>query len=85
VRRGAHVQATDGRVGRVDEFVVDPLSHRITDLVMREGHLWGTKTVSIPVEQIDEIEEKTVYLKLDKAGVEKLPTIDLQTSLVHHA
>lgn len=77
VRRGAHVRATDGRMGRVDEFLVDPCNHRITHLVMREGHLWGAKEVSIPVAQIASIGEDTVYLKLDKAGVEQLPAIPL--------
>ena len=77
VRRGAHVDATDGRVGRVDEFVVEPSKHVITHLVMREGHLWGAQDVSIPVSQIDFVEEDTVHLKLDKAGVEELPILAL--------
>jgi sporulation protein YlmC with PRC-barrel domain len=77
VRRGARVEATDGHVGRVDEFLVDPTSEHITHLVMREGHLWGQKDVSIPVEQIDRIEEDTVYLKLDKTSIEALPTIPI--------
>jgi sporulation protein YlmC with PRC-barrel domain len=85
VRRGAYVQATDGRVGRVDEFLVDPRNHHINHLVMREGRLWGQKDVSIPVAQIDRIEEDTVYLKLDKAGVEKLPAIPLHRPLLNLA
>ena len=44
VRRGTRVEATDGRVGRVDEFLVDPVSDHITHLIMREGHLWVQKT-----------------------------------------
>ncbi len=47
VRRGTHVEATDGFVGRVDEFVVNPENSHITHLVMREGHLWGQKDVII--------------------------------------
>lgn len=42
IHRGAHVQATDGFVGRVEEFLVAPSSGRITHLVLREGRLWGT-------------------------------------------
>jgi hypothetical protein len=38
VRRGTRVEATDGYVGRVDEFVVNPKNCHITHLVMREGH-----------------------------------------------
>lgn len=78
VRRGARVEATDGRVGRVDEFLVDPLNGHITHLVLREGHLWGQKDVTIPVSQIDRIKEDTVYLKLDKHSIEKLPAIPVR-------
>jgi sporulation protein YlmC with PRC-barrel domain len=75
IRRGARVEATDGHVGRVDEFLVDPTNGYITHLVLREGHLWGQKDVTIPVSQIDHIEEDSVYLKLDKHSIEMLPTI----------
>jgi sporulation protein YlmC with PRC-barrel domain len=77
VRRGAHVEATDGKVGRVDEFLVDPETEYITHLVLREGHLWGQKDVIIPVSDIDHIEEDTVYVKLDKHGIEALPAIPI--------
>jgi sporulation protein YlmC with PRC-barrel domain len=78
VRRGAKVRATDGRVGQVDEFLVDPETGHITHLVLREGLPWDKKHVNVPVSEIDRIEENTVYLKLDKKGVGELPFIQLQ-------
>jgi len=78
VRRGARVNATDGYVGQVDELLVNPTNGHITHLVMRKGHLWDEKDVSIPVSEIDHGEERTVYLKLDKQGVGKLPTIPIR-------
>jgi sporulation protein YlmC with PRC-barrel domain len=78
VRRGARVRATDGRVGWVDEFVVEPASGDITHLVMRDGHLWGQEEVTIPVSAIERIEANTVFLKLDKGSVEALPTVPVQ-------
>ena len=75
VRRGARVRATDGRVGRIDEFLVEPESGQITHLVLREGHLWGQKVITIPVSEIDHIDEKVVYLKVDKKNVEEMPAI----------
>jgi sporulation protein YlmC with PRC-barrel domain len=78
VRRGARVRATDGRVGQVDEFLVDPESGHITHLVLREGLPWDRKHVNVPVSEIDRIEENTVYLKLDKKGVGDLPFIPLR-------
>jgi sporulation protein YlmC with PRC-barrel domain len=78
VRRGTHVHARDGRVGRVDEFLVDPANGHITHLVLREGHLWGQEDVTVPISEIARIEEDTVYLKLDKEQIEALPTIPVR-------
>jgi sporulation protein YlmC with PRC-barrel domain len=79
IRRGTKVEATDGRVGQVDELLVDSANDHITHLVLREGHLWGQKDVTIPVSEIDRIGEDTVYLKIDKQRIEELPTVP-----VHH-
>jgi sporulation protein YlmC with PRC-barrel domain len=78
IHRGARVHATDGHVGQVDEFLIDPTDEHITHLVLREGHLWGQKDVTIPVSQIDRIEENTVYLKLDKRHIEALPAVPVR-------
>ena len=75
IRRGTPVKATDGTVGKVDEFLVDPDNDVITHLVLREGHLWGKKDVTIPVSEIKKIAEEAVYLKLDKKAIETLPTV----------
>lgn len=74
VHRGARVEATDGKVGTLGEFLVNPLTGHISRLILMAGHLWGKKEVSIPVSAIDFIEEDTVYLKLDKKAVESLPS-----------
>ena len=78
VRRGAKVQATDGRVGRVDEFVVDTEDGQITHLVLRDDKLWGQKEITIPVACFDRFEENTVYLNIDKTAVGNLPAIPVQ-------
>jgi sporulation protein YlmC with PRC-barrel domain len=78
VQRGARVHATDGPIGRVDEFLVEPESGHITHLVLREGHLWDPRDVTIPISEIDRIEENAVHLKLDKHSVEVLPVIPVR-------
>lgn len=75
IHRGTPVEATDGQVGRVDEFLVDPENDIITHLVLREGHLWGKRDVTIPVSKIEKITDGAVYLNLDKKSLETLPTI----------
>lgn len=78
IRRGTPVRATDGEVGKVDEFLVDPENDNISHLVLREGHLWGKRDVTIPVSEIDKIADEAVYLKLDKETIETLPTIPIR-------
>jgi sporulation protein YlmC with PRC-barrel domain len=77
IDRGSRVVATDGFIGHVDEFIIDPVNKQITYLVLREGHLWGQKEVTLPVTEIDRIEDDTIYLKLSKAEVEKLPKMPI--------
>lgn len=78
IHRGTAVEATDRRVGKVDEFLVDPKNNNITHLVLREGHLWDKKDVTIPVSEIKEITEEAVYLKLDTKAIAMLPTVPVR-------
>jgi sporulation protein YlmC with PRC-barrel domain len=75
VRRWARVKATNGDIGQVDEFIVDPESKYVTHLVLKEGLPWKKKQITIPVSEIERIENYTVYLKLNKQAVKALPTV----------
>ena len=79
---GAHVQAADGRVGTVSELGAAEEGAAATHFTLQEGHLWGKKAVTLPLSAIDRIEGDTVYLKLDKKAVEKLPTVPLKRAFV---
>jgi hypothetical protein len=78
IRRGTPVKAADGRVGNVDEFLVDTQNDSITHLVLREGHLWGNRDISIPVSEIDRIADDAVYLKLKKKVIATLPAVPVR-------
>lgn len=78
VRRGAEVKATDGYVGKVDEFVVDPQNNCITHLVLREGHQWNKKELTLPLSAIASMEEDLVHLNLDKKTAKTLPAIPIR-------
>jgi len=78
VRRGTRVRATDGWVGRVDEFIVGPVSGNITHLCLRKGHPWKERDVCIPISQIERIEEKVVYLNVDKNTITSMPSVPVK-------
>jgi hypothetical protein len=82
IRRGARVHTIDGHnIGKVDEFLVDPTDCHLTHLVMREGHLWATKEIAIPISELKYIGEGEVHLKLSRAQVEQLPEIPIHRGM----
>jgi sporulation protein YlmC with PRC-barrel domain len=78
VSKGVRVLATDGEVGKIDEFVIDPETHRVTHLVLRQHNIFGKWIVTIPVTEIERADMDFVELKLDKAAIEELPAVALK-------
>lgn len=79
VYRNARVKATNGTVGRLREFLVNPTDGQITHLVLREGYIWGQEAFTIPISIVDRFEEETVYLKLNKRAIAAFQTVP-----IHH-
>ena len=77
VRRGEHVHATDGPIGRVQGLVIDPDSHHVTHVLLQEGHLRGRKEVAIPISAVTGIADG-IRLNITKQQVQDLPPVDLQ-------
>jgi len=78
LRRGARVEANDGYVGQVDELLINSNSMQVTHLVLLERHILQKREITIPVSQIDRIDQGTLYLKLDRQSIEALPTTPIQ-------
>jgi sporulation protein YlmC with PRC-barrel domain len=77
VRRGDHVHATDGTIGRVQGLVIEPSSHHVTHVLLQEGHLWGRKEVAIPIRTVTRVEEDGIKLNISKQQVQDLPPVDI--------
>jgi sporulation protein YlmC with PRC-barrel domain len=72
IERGEAVHALDGAIGRVHGCRVDPGDHRVTHVLLGEGHLWGRREVAIPASAVTKI-ENGIWLNLTKKQVEDLP------------
>lgn len=77
VRRGEHVHAKDGAIGRVQGLVVDPGDHHVTHVLLDEGHLWGQKRVAVPISAVTGVDSDGVRLDLTKDEVRDLPPVDV--------
>jgi sporulation protein YlmC with PRC-barrel domain len=75
VSRGEPVHALDGAIGRVEGLRVDPGDHRVTHVLLQEGHLWGRRDVVIPASAVTKV-ENGIWLNLTKEQVENLPAAD---------
>jgi sporulation protein YlmC with PRC-barrel domain len=74
VRPGLTVCATDGEIGQVHGLVVEPGGHRVTHVLLKEGHIWGRKEVAIPISAVTKIGTMLIHLSITKHQVETLPT-----------
>ncbi|GMQ79198.1 MAG: hypothetical protein BMS9Abin02_1759 [Anaerolineae bacterium] len=77
IHRGSKVRASDGHIGQVDEFIVNPANNQISHLILVERHLFGRREVTIPIDQIEQIDQDIVYLKIEKKAVRALPDVPL--------
>ncbi len=79
VRRGEHVQATDGAIGRVQGLVIDQKSRHVTHVLLQEGHLWGKKEVAIPIGAVAKVDpDDGIRLTITKQQVHDLPPVDIE-------
>jgi hypothetical protein len=72
---GYHLQASDGTIGHVCDFMMDDQSWAIDQLVIKTGHRFYGKEVRIPSSKVDRIswDESKVFVNLTREAVEQSP------------
>lgn len=75
--RGFHIQATDGAIGHVDEFLVDE-TWAVRYLVVDVSNWPGGKSVLISPGAVEKVNspDKKILLKLTRAEVAASPSVD---------
>jgi len=77
--KGYNIEATDGTIGHVTDFMMDKESWAIRSLVVKTGHRFSGNEVQILVSKVDRIsyEKSTVFVNLTKQAVEQSPANEL--------
>lgn len=70
IQPGASVDATDGRLGAVDEVLVRPETGELVTLIVRRG--WSDRRLHVDASQVDNIEGDTVRLRITREEAERL-------------
>ncbi len=75
---GYTIQARDGTMGHVSDFIVDFQDWRISHLVVKTGHRLSGKEVQISTSEVERIsyEESAIVVKLSSKAVELSPSHD---------
>ena len=91
---GHHIQATDGEIGHVDDFIIDDETWAIRYLVVATNNWWPGKKVLVSPQWIERISwnESKVFVKLSRETIKQSPeysenfllTRDYETILHRH-
>ena len=73
---GYHLQANDGIIGHVCDFMIDTQSWAIRHLVIKTGHRFSGKEVQIPTREVARISypDSTVFVNMTMEIVQQSPT-----------
>ena len=71
VVKGYNVEASDGSIGEVADFLISGRNWVLREMVVESGHWYSGKGIQIPTEKISRISynESTVYVESTKAAI----------------
>jgi PRC-barrel domain len=74
---GYQIEANDGTIGHVLDFMINTESWAIGQLVIKTGHRFSGNEVLIPTTKVDRVsyEKSTVFVNLTRADVEQSPRL----------
>ena len=70
--RGDHVRATDGDLGHVHALRIDPDSHQVTHVLLKQGHWGARQDVAIPFGKVAGLDDG-IRLSITRQQVHDLP------------
>lgn len=77
--RGYDIQASDGAIGHISDFMIDDKSWALRHLVVETGHWFSGKEIVISPEKIERIsfEESKVFVNVSKQTIENAPEYEV--------
>jgi PRC-barrel domain len=72
---GYHVQATDGEIGHVEDFIIEDENWEIKSLVAATGHWWSGKDVVVPRKAVTKVswEDSKVFVNISRESLLQEP------------
>ena len=76
--QGFHVGATDGPMGHIDDFIVDPTTWQIRYVVIDTSNWMGGKWVAVAPSSVSRIDwvQQAVHVSLTRDEIKKSPGME---------
>lgn len=84
IGKRARVRTTKKDLGRLHRFVVDLASGDITHAVMRDRRFRAREETTIPVSVIERIGQGSVFLRMNRSGIQASPSISQESRNLSH-
>ncbi|NDP20731.1 MAG: PRC-barrel domain containing protein [Paludibacter sp.] len=91
---GLYIQASDGEIGHVEDFIIDDETWAIRYLIIDTTNWWGGKKILVSPQWIDKVswDEYKVFVNLSKENIKESPeysdelllTREYETNLYQH-
>lgn len=80
---GYHIQASDQEIGHVEDFILDPATWTITDLLIDTRNWWPGKKVLIPHGLVHTVSwvDRTITVDLSSEQIQQAPEFDADKGL----
>lgn len=75
IQSRAVIQAKNGRVGVLSHLIIEPITNRISHLIMQYSHFRQQRQVMIPIAQVQAFTDSVINLKIDKQFLSTLPRV----------
>jgi hypothetical protein len=78
---GYHIQARDGEIGHLDDFLLEDETWAIRYIIVDTRNWWPGKKAVVPRESIEQVswEESKVFVTLDRDTIKQAPEYDPST------
>jgi hypothetical protein len=76
--RGYHIEAADGAIGHVDDFLIDETGWNLRYLVVDTSNWIGGKSVLISADTLERIDSpsRKIHVSLTRRQIESGPSVD---------
>lgn len=75
IHRKSKVEDRDGGdLGQVYGFLANPEDSAVSHVIVRMGHLWNKRDVTVPMSDVGGMDDDLVYLRIDKHAVSEMPS-----------